>query len=292
MLGKIALEEAFALPRFEEKTRWWASLFSVDPEIEHADKYGVGYQILSYTAPGVQDIWDPVEAQAGEVGVDRILSIDYPFETFEDAAVVLRRDVQTYGFIGALVNDTQRTGPMGNNQEEAYNINDYIAEQIRDKPDRFGAFTLSMHNPQEAGRDNAARLFERNPTGTIYEKLGAFRDYDAKVKAEITDINKLRIENASWDIFWQTDTEAQALAVEDADVWFDGAEFYDNAAMQYVIAYGAKQADIYGPINHWFEDRLLGLAETCKWLVGPDLSFAHGVSLHVLGMTVNGVFDR
>lgn len=100
MLGKVALEEAFALPRFEEKTRWWASLFSTDPEthvkeitditkirIQYADKHGVGYQILSYTAPGVQDIWDAKEAQA--------LAVE---------------------------------------------INDYIAEQIKEYPDRFGAF--------------------------------------------------------------------------------------------------------------------------------------------------------
>jgi 2,3-dihydroxybenzoate decarboxylase len=77
MLGKIALEEAFALPRFHERTRWWASLFAVDPEkhaleitdittqrIKYMDEHGVGYTILSYTAPGVQDIWDPAEAHA------------------------------------------------------------------------------------------------------------------------------------------------------------------------------------------------------------------------------------
>lgn len=29
-----------------------------------------------------------------------------------------------------------------------------------------------------------------------------------------------------------------------------------------------------------------------KWLLGPPLSFAQGVSLHVLGMVTNGVFDR
>lgn len=76
MLGKIILEEAFALPRLEKETRWWASLFSTDVpthvkeiqdlndiRIKHADKYGVGYQILSYTAPGVQDIWDVEEAE-------------------------------------------------------------------------------------------------------------------------------------------------------------------------------------------------------------------------------------
>lgn len=28
------------------------------------------------------------------------------------------------------------------------------------------------------------------------------------------------------------------------------------------------------------------------WLIGPPLSFAHGVSLHLLGMVTNGVFDR
>jgi 2,3-dihydroxybenzoate decarboxylase len=77
MLGKVALEEAFALPRLEEKTRWWASLFAVDPDkhtaemvdvtdirLKNMDKHGVGYSILSYTAPGVQDTWDPKEASA------------------------------------------------------------------------------------------------------------------------------------------------------------------------------------------------------------------------------------
>lgn len=76
MLGKIALEEAFALPRLHEKTRWWASLFAVNPDkhaaemqditetrIKYMDRYGVGYTILSYTAPGVQDIWNPKEAR-------------------------------------------------------------------------------------------------------------------------------------------------------------------------------------------------------------------------------------
>ena len=100
MLGKIALEEAFALPRFQEKIRWWASMFAVDPEkhayemqditerrIKYMDEHGVGYTILSYTAPGVQDIWDPKEAQA-----------------------------------------------------LATEINDYVAGAIKEHPTRFGAF--------------------------------------------------------------------------------------------------------------------------------------------------------
>ncbi len=62
MLGKIALEEAFALPRFKEKTQWWAGMFATDTakhteeindvgplRLEFSDKYGVGLSILSYT---------------------------------------------------------------------------------------------------------------------------------------------------------------------------------------------------------------------------------------------------
>jgi hypothetical protein len=100
MKGKVAFEEAFALPRFAERTRWWAGLFAVNPDqhaqqmndiqklrIEKMDKHGVGYTILSYTAPGVQDVWDAKEA-------------------------------------GAL----------------AIEINDYLAGSIKDYPDRFGGF--------------------------------------------------------------------------------------------------------------------------------------------------------
>jgi 2,3-dihydroxybenzoate decarboxylase len=100
MKGKVALEEAFALPRLGEKTKWWAGLFALNPEkharemndidslrIDYMDKHDVGYKILSYTAPGVQDIADPKEAQA-----------------------------------------------------LATEINNYIASTIKDYPDRFGAF--------------------------------------------------------------------------------------------------------------------------------------------------------
>lgn len=100
MLGKVAFEEAFALPRFQERTRWWASLFAVDPDkhaaeitditnqrIKYMDQYGVGYTILSYTAPGVQDVWDPKEAQ------------------------LLAKEV-----------------------------NDHVAKEIKEHPDRLGAF--------------------------------------------------------------------------------------------------------------------------------------------------------
>ena len=41
-----------------------------DIRLNYAKKHGVGYQILSYTAPGVQDIYDPTEAQSLAVEVN------------------------------------------------------------------------------------------------------------------------------------------------------------------------------------------------------------------------------
>lgn len=87
MKGKITLEDAFNLPRFEEKIKWWAGMFAVDAEkhtremidinklrIEKMEKYGVGHMILSYTAPGVQDIWQKQEADALAVEVNDYLA--------------------------------------------------------------------------------------------------------------------------------------------------------------------------------------------------------------------------
>lgn len=100
MLGKVTFEDAFALPRMKKETEAWAGLFAVDGKkhalemndiddirLGYMDKYGVGYQILSYTAPGVQDVYDSKEAQS------------------------LARE-----------------------------INDYAAEKIKGKEDRYGCF--------------------------------------------------------------------------------------------------------------------------------------------------------
>lgn len=212
MKGKIALEEAFALPRHTEKTQWWASLFAVDPRkhtleindindlrISLMDKYHVGYKILSYTAPGVQDIYIRSEADALAREVNDHLAREISgFETrlggfatlsMHDpvtAAEELRRCVTQFGFKGALVNDTQRTDVSG-------------SEMIFYDTPSWDAFWSVV---QEL--DVPVYLHPRNPTGVFYEKL-------------------------------------------------------------------------------W---------EPRKWLIGPPLSFAQGVSLHLLGLVTNGVFDR
>lgn len=104
----------------------------------------------------------------------------------QQASDELRRTVTQYGFKGALVNDTQRAGPDGD---------DMI---FYDGPewDVFWSTVTELDVP--------FYLHPRNPTGTIHDKLWAKR----------------------------------------------------------------------------------------KWLIGPPLSFSQGVSLHLLGMVTNGVFDR
>jgi len=212
MLGKVAFEEAFILPSFAEKQHWWAGLFAVDKDrhvaeilditktrIEYMDKHGVGYTILSYTAPGVQDIWDPKEAG-----------------------------------------------------RHAVEINDYIADAIKDHPTRLGAFaTLSMHDPKEAA-DELCRCV------TKYGFKGALVNDTQRAGPDGDDM--IFYDGPEWDVFWST--------VTDLDV-----PFY------------LHPRNPTGTIHE-------KLWAKRKWLIGPPLSFAQGVSLHALGMVTNGVFDR
>ena len=230
MLGKVALEEAFALPRFHEKTQWWASLFAIDAakhaaeisditdkRIKYMDQHGVGHTVLSYTAPGVQDVWDPKEAQA--------LAVE---------------------------------------------VNDYIAEAIKPHPDRFSAFayvlirskesrisanmncsTLSMHDPNEASAELKRVVKE-------YGFKGALVNDTQRAGSDGDDM--IFYDGPEWDVFWST--------VEELDV-----PFY------------LHPRNPTGTIHE-------KLWAKRSWLIGPPLSFAQGVSLHVLGMVTNGVFAR
>ncbi|KAH6643298.1 hypothetical protein BKA67DRAFT_665118 [Truncatella angustata] len=212
MLGKVALEEAFALPRFQEKTKWWASLFATDPDkhaaeitditetrIKYMDKHGVGHSILSYTAPGVQDIWEPKDAQA--------LAVE---------------------------------------------VNDYLASAIKSHPDRFSGFaTLSMHDPQEAATELKRAVTQLGFKGALVnDTQRAGHDGD----------DMIFYDGPEWDVFWST--------VTDLDV-----PFY------------LHPRNPTGTIHE-------KLWAKRSWLIGPPLSFAQGVSLHILGMVTNGVFDR
>lgn len=212
MKGKIALEEAFALPRFAERTRWWAGLFAVDPDkhaaeinditekrIAYMDKYGVGYTLLSYTAPGIQDMWDAKEAHA--------LAVE---------------------------------------------INDYIADAIKAHPTRLGALaTLSMHDPQQASEELRRCVTQLGFRGALVndtQRAGADGD------------DMVFYDGPEWDVFWSTVTELD-------------------------VPFYLHPRNPTGTIHE-------KLWAKRSWLIGPPLSFAQGVSLHILGMVTNGVFDR
>lgn len=133
MLGKVTLEDHFNLPEFAKAARAWAGLFAVDGDkhvreisditnerLAYADAHGVGFHVLSYTAPGIQDITDPTEAlHTAQLVNDYIYAQikDHPtrFASFAalpmhdpaTAATELRRCVTELGFKGALVNDNQ-----------------------------------------------------------------------------------------------------------------------------------------------------------------------------------------
>lgn len=91
MLGKVILEECFELPEKEEEwiNMWGLRMFPDAPRegwerlkdisgkrLELHDKYAVGYQILSYQQPGIQDIIDPKKAEAEAKRVNGYIAKD------------------------------------------------------------------------------------------------------------------------------------------------------------------------------------------------------------------------
>ncbi|EHA47733.1 2,3-dihydroxybenzoic acid decarboxylase [Pyricularia oryzae 70-15] len=250
MLGKVILEEAFALPRLEEKTKWWAGLFATDPEthvkeiqdltdirLKFADKYGVGYTILSYTAPGVQDIFDAKEAQALAVEINNYVAEaikPFPdrlgaFATLsmhdpQEAADELRRTVTKYGFKGALVNDTQRSGSDGEG---------YI---FYDGPD-WDVFWSTL-----VELDVPLYLHPRNPTGIVFEKL--WKDRQWLIGPPLS---------------FATGVALHALGMVTNGV------FDRHPKAQVILGHLGEHIpfDMWR-INHWFEDRKKPLGLSCK----------------------------
>ncbi|KPI43947.1 2,3-dihydroxybenzoate decarboxylase [Cyphellophora attinorum] len=215
MKGKVALEEAWSLPRLHELNKKWTIQYYTPKDLfdqhvteiedltsirlHHADKYGVGYQVVSFTAPGTQEIADPKEAH-----------------------------------------------------ELAVEANNYAAEKIRDHQDTLGAFAaLSMHDPKQAAAELHRCVTQLGFKGALVN--------DCQVAGPNGE-DVIFYDGPEWDVFWKTCT--------DLDV-----PFYMHP----------------GPPTGIFFEKLW---KDRSNLIGPPLSFANGVSLHVLGMVVNGVFDR
>ncbi|KAJ7136708.1 hypothetical protein C8R44DRAFT_868833 [Mycena epipterygia] len=209
--GKIVLEEAFNLPQWADMSAYQARLFT-DAQA-HADKladihaarlakmdaHGVQFCVLSLTAPGIQDFVGPTEAA-----------------------------------------------------RHAVRANNWVAEEVKKNPARFGAFAaLAMHDPQVAANELKRCITELGFLGALVNDTQ---------RGGPDGETPIFYDGPEWDVFWQTVTEL--------DVPFYLHPIAPKGT-QYAKFWAARPA-----------------------LVGPCMSFANGVSTHLMGMIVNGVFDR
>lgn len=106
--------------------------------------------------------------------------------------------------------------------------------------------------------DPAEAAAELRRTVTQYGFKGALVNDTQRAGADGETL--IFYDSPEWDVFWQTCVELDV-------------PFYLHPRNPTGIVF-----------EKLWKDR--------QWLIGPPLSFAQGVSLHVLGMVTNGVFDR
>ncbi|KAJ6624241.1 hypothetical protein B0H10DRAFT_1784996, partial [Mycena sp. CBHHK59/15] len=147
---------------------------------------------------------------------------------------------------------------------------DWAAGEVRENPKRFGAFAaLAMHDPHVAAKELTrcvkelgflGALVNDTQRGSVDGETPVFYD-GLSLSALHTFLPVKRVLlGPEWDVFWQTVTEL--------DVPF------------YLHPIAPKG-------THY--DKFWAARAT---LVGPCMSFANGAAAHLLGMIVNGVFDR
>lgn len=214
MRGKVSLEEAFELPRLAAQTKEKAELY-IAPQ--NRERY-----------------FEEVTNPCGN-----------------------RLKLSNKHGIGYTIYSVYSPGPQGyfdRAECEAYasEVNDYIANEIKDHRDRMGAFAaLSMHDPKQASQELRRCVEKYGFHGALVNDVQhAGKDGETYIFYD----------QPEWDEFWQT--------CVDLDV-----PFYLHPEPPMGI-YREQQ----------YKDR--------KYLIGPPVSFANGVSLHLLGMIINGVFDR
>jgi 2,3-dihydroxybenzoate decarboxylase len=139
MKGKIGFEEHFAIKETLEETRSFAGdsgfwddftrqIFDLDDErLEHMDKTGIEFAILSLNSPGVQSILDADEAmnvakkgnermaEAVAKHPDRYAALaTLPMHDPDAASAELTRCVRELGFKGCMINGFQQAGDPEN----------------------------------------------------------------------------------------------------------------------------------------------------------------------------------
>ena len=139
MKGKIAFEEHFAVEETLQETRNFAGdsgiwdeftrqiLDLYDERLEHMDKTGIEFAVLSLNAPGVQNILDADEAmnvakKANESMAEAVAKHPDRYAAFaalpmhdpDAASKELTRCVKELGFKGCMVNGFQQVGEADN----------------------------------------------------------------------------------------------------------------------------------------------------------------------------------
>ncbi|KAI9839003.1 MAG: hypothetical protein M1819_004211 [Sarea resinae] len=157
-----------------------------------------------------------------------------------------------YTIVSHTVPGIQGIADQAAAEKKATEVNNYVAEKIKAHPDKLGAFAALSLHDPA----QAAKELRR-----AVRELGfhgaLVNDYQhAGPKGE----TYLFYDQPAYDVFWET--------VQDLDV-----PVYIHPASPQGVLYEQLYAQR-------------------KFLVGPPLSFANGVSLHLLGLIINGVFDR
>ncbi|RDH30585.1 hypothetical protein BDQ94DRAFT_181216 [Aspergillus welwitschiae] len=160
-----------------------------------------------------------------------------------------------YSILSLTVPGVQGITDKDKAEKRARDVNNYIHDQIKGHRDRLGAFAaLSMHDPRQAGHELRRCVKELGFHGALLN--------DIQHTGEGDDDQPLFYDQPDYDEFWR-------VAVElDVPVYLHPA-----APLRDTLIY--KQS---------YKDR--------KYLVGPPQSYCNGVALHLMGIIVNGVFDR
>lgn len=214
MFGKVSLEEAYEIPKLAEQSRDQAALYIAPKDLDRYMR-----QIQSITGERIK------VSDANGIG---------------------------YTIVSLTVPGIQGISDKSTAENHATEVNNYIANEIKDHRDRLGAFAaLSMHDPVQAGNELRRCVKEFGFHGAL---LNDFQH------AGLGGETYLYYDQPAYDVFWE--------AVVELDV-----PVYIHPA---------------APSGKFFDQQY---AER-KYLIGPPLSFANAVSLHILGMISNGVFDR
>lgn len=157
-----------------------------------------------------------------------------------------------YTILSLTVPGIQGISDQAEAERRATEVNNWVAEKIKTKPDKLGAFAcLSMHDPVQAGRELTRCVKELGFHGAL---LCDFQH------AGPSGETYLFYDQPRYDAFWKV--------LEELDV-----PLYIHPAAPADVIYEKLYAQR-------------------KFLVGPPLSFANGVNLHLMGLVINGVFDR